>query len=1105
VLTKHRRVVAIRTALSAITTLVGTSVASGFIHRFIDAATLPGAPRISVWQNTRAPQERDFDSHVYFELQRFRRGLIPTLVQIIAAAFLLMAGLTLPQAKAAVFTQQGPELVGTGAVGNAYQGNSVSLSADGNTAIMGGPSDNGSVGAAWVFTRSGSGWIQQAKLVGTDNTGPHSAQGQSVALSADGNTAIVGGDLDNSGSGAAWVFTRSGGVWNQQGAKLVGTGAVGNAYQGSSLALSADGNTAIVGGKSDNGSTGAAWVFTRSGGVWTQQGAKLVGSGAVGTTSIQGSVALSADGNTAIMGGWGDNGNVGAAWVFTRSGGVWTQQGTKLVGSGAVGDAAQAEFVALSADGNTAILGGPVDNFYIGAAWIFTRSGGVWTQQGAKLVGTGAVGTSYQGFPVALFADGNTAIMGGWGDNGQIGAAWVFIRSGGVWTQQGAKLVGTGAVGSSTQGSSVTISADGNTAILGEPRDGNGAGAAWVFVGPPTVNFTTTAIGTSLNPSTFGQSVTFTATVMSSGGTPTGIVTFYDGATVLGNGLLSGGTASFGWPLLSAGDHTITAKYNGDGYFTPSTSAPLTQTVNALPSNTLVMVPATGISSSGNQGGPFSPGIFSYQLSASSGTIDYTITSVPAWLIPSATSGTVDTSGTIVTFIVAANSLTPATYNSGPIVITNVTNGQGNTTRAATLTVNPATTTTGLYASANPSGFGKMATFAAAVKSTGGTPTGTVKFYDGAAVLGSGTLSNGAANISNATLGIGPHTITAVYGGDGIFTGSTSPPLTQLVTGVANTFVSARNGTDAGVCPVIAPCATLNYALSVTDTGGQVTIVDGGVFGPIVITQPVSIIGSKTDPVEIGADLSAQVGCIGALPASCGLNNNGYAVEIATGPTDIVKISDVFLGAGLSGGVGALKFSSGGQIQLSRNVYRGNDTQTGPIIALYPNNPGTTQAQVYFSNSDIGFNSNNANAGAIEVKPSGNTSLMLHFNHVEVHNASYGIRTDSSLLTDPLVNVTTAISESEFFSFANAAVNTFSTAGTGLTNAVFDAVRILNANIAIKANGPQSTVMLTNSTVSGNGIGVQVQNGAHVYTPQSNTISGNGTDLSGSLSSAPPK
>src|SRR5450759_152995 len=91
--------------------------------------------------------------------------------------------------------------------------------------------------------------------------------------------------------------------FSQQGPKLVGSGAVGNAFQGHSVSLSADGNMAIVGGPGDNSNAGAAWVWTRSGGVWTQQGNKLVGSGAINTNYYrvnQGqSVSLSADGNTA--------------------------------------------------------------------------------------------------------------------------------------------------------------------------------------------------------------------------------------------------------------------------------------------------------------------------------------------------------------------------------------------------------------------------------------------------------------------------------------------------------------------------------------------------------------------------------------------------------------------------------------------------------------------------------------------------------------------------------------------------------------------------------------------------------------------------------------
>jgi hypothetical protein len=338
------------------------------------------------------------------------------------------------------FIQQGPKLVGTGAVGGAVQGTSVALSADGNTVLVGGPYDGDyGNGAAWVFTRGGGVWSQQgSKLVVIG--GSSSDLGYSVALSADGNTALLGSDS------GTWVFIRSGGVWTQ-GVRLAG---------GIPVALSADGNTAIS----------AGLVFTRSGEVWTQQGSVPAGS----------PVALSADGNTAVAG----------VRVFTRSGGVWTQQGGNLVGTGAVGDAHQGSSVALSADGNTAVIGGPGDNTSVGAAWVFTRSGGVWTQQGSKLVGTGAVGNAFQGSSVALSGDGNTAIVGGPDDQpvGEvgIGAAWVFTRSGGVWTQLGSKLVGTGVVDSYVdQGWSVALSADGNTAAVGAPEDDNAAGAAWIF------------------------------------------------------------------------------------------------------------------------------------------------------------------------------------------------------------------------------------------------------------------------------------------------------------------------------------------------------------------------------------------------------------------------------------------------------------------------------------------------------------------------------------------------------------------------------------------------------------------------------------------------
>jgi lipocalin len=388
----------------------------------------------------------------------------------------------------AQFHQQ-VKLVSTDEIGSfAFLGYSISLSADGNTAIVGGPGDNNYAGAGWVYVRSGGVWSQEAKLVGTGARGPIVEKGFSVSMSADGTTAIIGGQNDNNNVGAAWVFTRSGTLWSQQGTKLVATNAIGASLQGFSVSLSADGDTAIVGAPGDNTDAngdgdGAAWVYTRSGGVWSQQ-AKLVGTGATGVLPAeQGtSVSLSGDGNTAIVGAEEDNIFTGAAWVYTRSGGVWSQQ-AKLVGTGAIGGAFQGRSVSLSRDGNTAIVGGPSDD-PLGAAWVFTRSGGVWSQNGPKLVDTGGIGSTGQGQSVSLTADGNIAILGGWLDNSGIGAAWVFTRSGGVWSQE-AKLVGTGVLGLPVyQGISVALSGDGSTAMVGGPFDNNEAGAVWVYTQP---------------------------------------------------------------------------------------------------------------------------------------------------------------------------------------------------------------------------------------------------------------------------------------------------------------------------------------------------------------------------------------------------------------------------------------------------------------------------------------------------------------------------------------------------------------------------------------------------------------------------------------------
>ena len=378
------------------------------------------------------------------------------------------------------YIQQGAKFTNNST--GSQQGQSVAVSADGNTAIIGGPGDNSNTGAAWIYVRTGTAWSQQAKLVGSGAVGA-ARQGISVALSQDGNTAAIGGSADNSSNGAVWVFTRTGTTWTQQGNKLVGTGGSSAAQQGTAVAVSADGNKIASGAIGDNLFVGAVWVFERNGNSWAQSGEKLTPAGGIEKPRLGVSVALSADGSRLLAGGYLDNIRQGAAWVFDDNGCGMSQSGQKLIGTGGNISAWQGYSVALSADGKTAMIGGCNDNNLAGAAWIFTNdSGSSWTQQ-VRLAGTGATGPARQGSAVSLSADGNTAISCGFTDDSGKGAVWVYKKTaGGTWIQQNAKFRGSGEMGASRQGTSAAVSANGHTALIGGPVDAGNAGAFWVFI-----------------------------------------------------------------------------------------------------------------------------------------------------------------------------------------------------------------------------------------------------------------------------------------------------------------------------------------------------------------------------------------------------------------------------------------------------------------------------------------------------------------------------------------------------------------------------------------------------------------------------------------------
>jgi Bacterial Ig-like domain (group 3) len=323
----------------------------------------------------------------------------------------------------------------------------------------------------------------------------------------------------------------------------------------------------------------------------------------------------------------------------------------------------------------------------------------------------------------------------------------------------------------------------------------------------------TTSVVSSVNPSAMGQAVTFTATVKpATSGTPTGTVTFNDGATVLGTAKLSLGKATFTTSTLAVGSHPISASYGGDGNFTANTSATLTQIVKSTTSIT--------VASSLNPSTFGQAVTFTATVTATSGTPTGTVT----FKNGTATLGTGTLNDGTATFTTTA--LTVGTHS-----VTAVYNGDANfaasTSAALSQTVTQAASTTSVVSSVNPSAVGQAVTFTATVKpATSGTPTGTVTFNDGASVLGTGKLSLGKATFTTSTLAVGSHSITASYGGDVNFTASTSAPLSQMVKPVPTTTVaSSLNPSTSGQAVTFTSTVT---ATSGTPTG-TVTFKNGTV------------------------------------------------------------------------------------------------------------------------------------------------------------------------------------------------------------------------------------------------------------------------------------
>ena len=463
-------------------------------------------------------------------------------------------------------------------------GNSIAISSDGSTLAIGAPHENSGArgingnqndesaygsGAVYVFTRRGDSWAQQA-YIKASNPGQSDNFGSRVALSANGNTLAVsavweasaatgisGNQNDDSipQSGAVYVFTRTGNTWAQQAyIKASNTGRApvdnddfGDGDQfGFTLALSGDGNTLAAGAVSEDSrasginnlafqnddsaaSSGAVYVFTRTGNTWAQQ-AYVKAANSEANDLFAYDVALNADGNTMVVGAFNEDGSGrtvnaipdnllaagggnGAVYVFERTGTTWRQT-AYVKGSRTEANDALGYSVAISEDGNTIAAGAGEENCLTpgvnpagcensrvvppgapapiggssGAAYVWARNGNTWTEM-AFIKSSNPDPNDWFGVRMAMSGDGNTLVVDAQnedsnakGINGnqsddsaeESGAVYVFTRSGNTWVQR-AYVKGSNTEAFDEFGSAIAIAGDGKTIVVGARGEGSAA------------------------------------------------------------------------------------------------------------------------------------------------------------------------------------------------------------------------------------------------------------------------------------------------------------------------------------------------------------------------------------------------------------------------------------------------------------------------------------------------------------------------------------------------------------------------------------------------------------------------------------------------------
>ena len=374
------------------------------------------------------------------------------------------------------------------------------LSKDGQYAIVGSTYEDGGsgdptsgAGAAYIFLRSGSSWAQQAKLTASDAEA-NDAFGIDVSISENGDYAVVGSQYGGTGSGndnhgSAYVFVRSGTSWSQQ-AELTASDAYEGAQFGYNVDINADGTYIAISAPVDQSTNlGAVYVFTRSGSTWSQQ-QKLTASNAGSQDKLGYSCRISDDGDYIIAcAPYEDTtaSDVGMAYIFSRSGSTWSQQANFQHSDAQLED--RLGFGAdISGDGNYAIFGSTWEDGgsgdpidRAGAAYVFLRTGTSWAQQ-AKLTASDAGSTDSFGYQVSISTDGTYALVGT--AYNYPATAYLYKRTGTSWSEVKKFTEGTSGLSGDKFGYAVDLSGDGQFAIvtaISDNDNGSDSGAAYIY------------------------------------------------------------------------------------------------------------------------------------------------------------------------------------------------------------------------------------------------------------------------------------------------------------------------------------------------------------------------------------------------------------------------------------------------------------------------------------------------------------------------------------------------------------------------------------------------------------------------------------------------